>query len=343
VCIVVCLRASGLLVTDHTIPRLHKREVFGVFAAAVVAASLTGFVAVDILANNTTEARANPTNQGCNGYIELCPQPLNQSVWPASHNAMASSAYDFIGAEHAITIPEQLNAGARFLMIDAYYGYEDNGLVRTNLAGGVDRAQLRKEQGEEAVRELNRLGAFTGAADTSGKKQDVYLCHSYCELGAIPATQTFRDVDDFLSRNLTDVVVLDVEDYVKPKDLKRALVESGLWRRVWRRSPNQLGWPTLLDLVTPKNKNADENPRRVILMSEKHADVYPWLISTYDVAQETPFTFSSIADFNCLPKRGGTDKSFFIVNHSLDAGGLPDPVQADTINSRKVLTARLKQ
>jgi hypothetical protein len=71
--------------------------------------------------------------------------------------------------------------------------------------------------------------------------------------------------------------------------------------------------------------------------------VYPWLISTYDVAQETPFTFSSIADFNCLPKRGGTDKSFFIVNHSLDAGGLPDPVQADTINSRKVLTARLKQ
>jgi hypothetical protein len=341
--IVVCLRASGLLVTDHTIPRLHKREVFGVFAALVVASLLTGTVAVELLASNTSEPRANPSNQGCNGYIELCPEPINQIVWPASHNAMASSAYNFLGAEHAITIPEQLNAGARFLMIDAYYGYDDNGLVRTNLAGGVNRAQLRKERGAEAVRELDRLGALTGVADTSGKKQDVYLCHSYCELGAVKATDIFHDVDTYLSQNLTDVVVLDVEDYVQPKDLKRALVESGLWRRVWKRTPQQTGWPTLLDLVTPKHKGDDENPRRVIMMSEKHADEYPWLLSTYEVSQETPFTYASIAQFDCLPMRGGTDKSFFIVNHSLDAGGIPDPVQANTINSRKVLTARLQQ
>ena len=134
--IVVCLRASGLLVTDHTIPKLHKRELVGVFAAILGAGAFTAFVAVGILASNTDQPRANPTNEGCNGYIELCAQPLNQIVWPASHNAMSSSAYNFLGAEHTITIPEQLNAGARFLMIDAYYGYDDNGLVRTNLAGG---------------------------------------------------------------------------------------------------------------------------------------------------------------------------------------------------------------
>ena len=102
---------------------------------------------------------ANPRTSGCNGYIELCLQPIDQVVWPASHNAMSSSAYNFLGAEHTITIPEQLNAGARFLMLDAYYGYDDNGIVRTNLAGGVDRKKLEKERGPDAVRR-----AATGSA-----------------------------------------------------------------------------------------------------------------------------------------------------------------------------------
>lgn len=339
--IVVCLRASGLLVTDHTIPKLHKRQLVGVAAAILAAGAFTAFVAVGILASNTDQPRANPTNQGCNGYIELCAQALNQIVWPASHNAMSSSAYNFLGAEHTITIPEQLNAGARFLMIDAYYGYDDNGLVRTNLAGGVNRDQLRKERGDEAVHELDRLGALTGVADTSGKKQDVYFCHDLCELGAIPASQVFRDLDGFLSRNLTDVVVIDVEDYVKPKDLKRALVEAGLFDRVWKPSPNEFGWPSLNRMVQPR-RGTDENPRRLIVMSEKHAGEASWLLGAYDVSQESPYTFSSISQFNCKPNRGGDDKSFFIVNHWLRPDGPPDPVEAAKVNSKKVLTARLQ-
>jgi hypothetical protein len=341
--IVVCLRASGLLVTDHSIPRMHMRQVVGVFAAVVVAGLFTAFVAVQIVANNTTQPSANPSNQGCNGYIELCPEPLNQVVWPASHNAMSSAAYDFLGAEHTLTIPEQLDAGVRFLMIDAYYGYDDNGLVRTNLAGGVNREQLRQERGDAAVRELDRLGALTGVADTSGKKQDVYFCHDFCELGAISSKQVFNDVDAFLTRNLTDVVVLDVEDYVQPKDLKRALIEGGLWDRVWKPSPKQIGWPSLRQMVEPKQKGDDENPQRVIMMSEKHGGEAPWLLGAYDVSQESPFTYSSISQFNCNPNRGGTDKSFFIVNHWLRPNGPPDPVEASKVNSRKVLTQRLQQ
>jgi hypothetical protein len=41
-------------------------------------------------------------------------------------------------------------------------------------------------------------------------------------------------VADFLDRNLTDVVILDVEDYVKPKDLKKALIDADLFDRVLR-------------------------------------------------------------------------------------------------------------
>jgi hypothetical protein len=229
-------------------------------------------------------------------------------------------------------------------MIDAYYGYDDNGLVRTNLAGGANRDLLRAERGDAAVQELDRLGALTGVADTSGKKQDVYFCHDFCELGAIPSKQVFNDVDAFLSRNLTDVVVMDIEDYVQPKDLKRALIDGGLWDRVWKPSPRQLGWPTLDQMVTPENENDHENPRRLIVTSEKHAGEAKWLIGTYEVSGETTYDVpTSVSQYNCNPKRGGTDKSFLIINHWLKSNGPPDPVAANKTNSRKVLTQRFQQ
>jgi hypothetical protein len=255
---------------------------------------------------------------------------------------MSSSAYNFFGAEHTITIGEQLNAGARVLMLDAYYGYDDDGLVRTNLAGGVDKKQVRAESGEDAVRELDRLGALTGAADLSRKKQDVYFCHGYCELGAVKASDALGEVRDFLDRNLTDVVILDFEDYVQPKDIKRALVDAGIFDRVYRRKPNATGWPSLHEMIVPEDSDADESRRRLIVMSEKHPDPPPWLISTYSVSEETPFSFKSPKDFNCKPARGKTGKDFMIVNHWVDSGA-PDPTQADSINSTKTLTRRLEQ
>jgi hypothetical protein len=98
-------------------------------------------------------------------------------------------------------------------------------------------------------------------------------------------------------------------------------------------------------MVTPKKnaKNQDENPRRLIMMSEKHAGEAPWLLGAYDVSQETPFTFNAISQFNCKSNRGGTDKGYFIVNHWLRPDGPPDPVEAAKVNSRKVLTQRLQQ
>src|SRR5262245_36464432 len=236
---------------------------------------------------------------------------VNQVVWPASHNAMSSSAYDFFGAEHTLTIPEQLNAGARFFMIDAYYGYNDDGLVRTNLAGGVDRKQLEAERGEDAVRELNRLGALTGAASTSKSKQDIYFCHNLCELGAVSADEVLGDVGDFLDQNLNDVVILDVEDYVRPRDFRNELRDAGLLDNVWRpKVPGE--WPSLLDMVQPA-KGQDQKHRRLIVMFEKHKSPYKWLLNTYKVSEETPFGFASPNKFNCAPNRGGTGKGFFIV------------------------------
>jgi hypothetical protein len=114
---------------------------------------------------------------------------------------------------------------------------------------------------------------------------------------------------------------------------------------VYKPSPTQIGWPNLYAMVVPKTKaqkKLGENPRRLVVMSEKHGGVYPWLMGAYDVAQESPYTFTSISQFNCNPNRGGTDKSFFILNHWLRPDGPPDPVAAAKVNSQKVLTARMQ-
>ena len=108
----------------------------------------------------------------------------------------------------------------KVLLLDAYYGYQDHGIVRTNLAGGVDRSTLNADIGAEGVDELNRLGALTGTVDTSGKKQDLYFCHDYCELGAVKAVSVLKEIKAYLDRNPTDVLMLDFEDYVQPADLR---------------------------------------------------------------------------------------------------------------------------
>jgi hypothetical protein len=339
--VVVCLRAAGVLTTDHTIRPLRRRWLAVV--AGAMAFALFGSVAMvaSIASATTSEPRADELRSGCNGDFELCAQPPDQIVWPAAHNAMSSSAYDFFSAEHTITVADQLNAGARFLMLDVYYGYDDHGIVRTNLAGGVDRAELEKERGKEAVDALDRLGALTGTADTSGKRQDVYLCHDFCELGAVKAVDVFREIDRFLDRNLTDMVVLDFEDYVRPEDLRGALVESGLWDRVRTVTPTELHTvPLGYLLAAPKGER--ENPRRVVTVSEKHGKRYAWLPATYSLFQETPFTFSRIGGFSCAPNRGGDGKSMFLVNHWLRPDGPPDPSEAAKVNSRRTLLERFR-
>ncbi len=228
-------------------------------------------------------------------------------------------------------------------MLDVYYGYDDNGLVRTNLAGGVDRATLEKERGKDAVRALDRMGALTGTADTSGEKQDLYFCHDFCELGAVPVADVFAEIKDFLDRNLTEVVILDFEDYVKPKDLRAALDDAGLGPRLAKLDRDTPSTTTMLDLVKPKREKDDQKQRRLIPLSEKHGDANTWLDSTYDLYQETPFTFPEIKNFTCGPKRGTADNPLFLINHWLRPDGPPDPAKAGTVNSRQTLTERFQK
>jgi hypothetical protein len=169
----------------------------------------------------------------------------------------------------------------------------------------------------------------------------VYLCHILCELGAVKASDVFSQINDFLSANLTDVIMLDVEDYIRPADLKAALEEGGLWDRVYTVDPSK-PLPTLAQMVTSA-PGQDENPRRLIVVSENNAHKVPWLTGAYDLMQETPFTFKSVGEFNCDQNRGSPDNPMFLLNHWLRESGPPDPVSAARVNSTAVLTQRIEQ
>jgi hypothetical protein len=341
VAFVVILGMLGVIAPGQRNRPVRKRQIGAVVAAMVGCIVLTTAATATAVVITNQPGKANPRADGCNGSIEVCLEPLNQVVFAGSHNSMSSSAYNFFGAEHTVSIPEQLNLGARALLIDAYYGYKDNGIVRTNLAGGANRADIQREFGNDAVKELDRLGALTGTADTSGKKNDIYLCHDYCELGAIKASTVFSQINDFLNRNVTDVIILDVEDYVQPADLEKALKAGHLWDRVYTPDLTK-PLPTMLDLVNPIGGKI-ERKQRVIVTSENHADAAPWLIGSYDLMQETPYTFTAINQFNCQPNRGASTNPMLLVNHWLRPNGPPDPGEASEVNSSATLTARMQQ
>ena len=155
------------------------------------------------------------------------------------------------------------------------------------------------------------------------------------------AREILGNIRDFLDQNLTDVVIIDIEDYVKPKDFKQALIDANLFDQVW--TPKKPGkWPTLLNMVVPRIASRAEQ-QRLIVMIEKNKSPYKWLLNTYKVSEETNFFYKSAAKFDCAPKRGGTGKSFFIVNHWINTGGIPDPVEAAKTNSEATLTKRVQQ
>jgi hypothetical protein len=59
-------------------------------------------------------------------------------------------------------------------------------------------------------------------------ERGLYLCHSFCELGATPLADALGDLRDFLVRNPGEVVVVINEDYVRPEDFVAAVTDAGL-------------------------------------------------------------------------------------------------------------------
>jgi hypothetical protein len=221
----------------------------------------------------------------------------------------------------------------RALLIDTHYGYATSRGVLTDLQGHSLAARAG-DAADQVVAVAERLRERIAGAP-SGKRA-IYLCHTFCELGATPALDALRAVERFLVLHPDEVVLLSIQDETSAADTAELIRKSGLVDEVYR-GPARRPWPTLRELI-------DRDQRLVVLAENDHGGP-SWLLAQPKVMQETPYHFRTeaalAAPASCDPNRGGTAGSLLLVNHWVDTSPAPRVSIAKRVNARDFLAPRL--
>ena len=109
----------------------------------------------------------------------------------------------------------------------------------------------------------------------------MFLCHTFCELGATPLATGLGDIKRFLVTHPDEVMVVINQDYVTPEDFVKAIGDAGLTQYVFK-DLDKPTWPTLRQMI--------ETNQRLVLLAENHAGAAPWYQLAYKrLTEETPF------------------------------------------------------
>jgi hypothetical protein len=316
--------------------------IVGIAALAVVGAGL--FVSFGAASDDEPEVVAGE----CNGSESLCERTLGEVAFPATHNAMsAADNPGWLFAQQESAIPDQLADGIRGLLIDTHYGQKtESGEVKTDLSeiGSGERQAYEAEIGTEALDAALRTRDRIVNSPTVEDRQ-IYLCHRFCELGAIPLEGTLRQIRDFVAANPNEVVVIVNEDYISPEDFAAAVEDSGLIDYVYKGAVGET-LPTLEEMI--------DRGERVLMLAENDAGdgSISWYHLAYDaLLQETPFKFKTPAaltkparlNASCEPNRGPSDAPLFLINHWVDTSPTPLPSNAAKVNARQPLHKRIRR
>jgi len=258
----------------------------------------------------------------CNGSAALCTRSLGDVAFATAHNAMASTADGFVPPNQGRTIAQQLRDGIRGFQIDVYPGSRRDGRVYTDLEGSLDTRAVDLPARYLTI--ATRLHRSLGAPP-AGTPTDVYLCHTFCELGATKFVDVSHDLRAFLDRHPHDVLVAVIEDYVSPERIRDVLRAADLERELLP-VPVDAPLPTLGDMIR------DDHRLLVMLENGDGGSTMPNAFA--GLVQETPFTFLQASALrgspSCVPNRGGTTGPIFQFNHWVTPAG---PRRATLVNS----------
>lgn len=270
----------------------------------------------------------------CNGAVELCERPLNRVVFPGAHNAMGSAMNpEWLFHNQNLDIPSLLDRGVRAFLLDPYLGNRLGEHVKTDF---------------DAVPHANRkiaevIGPDAWAAGMRVREQlvgepgpsDIYLCHGFCELGAVLMVPVLRSVVEFLVTHPGEVIIIDFEDYAPPANIAAAFQESGLLEYVYQ-GPLEPTWPTLGEMVASGG--------RVLVLGEYNVAGVPWMHLAWEgLMAETPYTFPTPDAFSCRPNRGTPRGELFLINHWIETTPTPRPSNAQIVNQQDVIVRRVQQ
>ncbi len=310
--------------------------------AAVVVVLAVAVVSAGLVVTTTRAARqaAAEGQRKCNGDAANCDVTLAEMTLPGSHNAMSSTLYPgWLFAEQVETIKGQLDAGVRALLIDTHYGVPSSSRMPGSNTPVVltDRAaELTQPTGEDfdpaIAQRASQLAARAPAK--AGATRQIYLCHNYCEMGAVSFASVLGDVKNFMDTHPDEVVMLIIQDATTPADTAAAITKSGLAERAFTLVPGQ-PLPTLGEMI-------DQGKPLLVFAEQGGAGAPPWYQKAYSWFQETRYDFKSTDAFTCEPNRGPPDAPLFLVNHWVSESP-PDPSVAAKANDKSLLDARLTQ
>ena len=316
---------------------------FGV--AGLVVGAAVGLAVGFALVTNRSEKPVFELH-ACNGSAELCDRTLAQVAFPATHNSMsAADNRGWLFAQHERGIAAQLEAGIRGLLVDTHYGVEtDEGVYTVLQPGSTSRLKLDGPLGDRFVQTAERLRTRIGYR--GGGRQDVYLCHGFCELGAVRATTALSKIRDYLVKHPSEVVLLSVENDIDLEGTTRAFEESGLSDLAWDRPVRPDSLPTLREMIEADRRVLVLVWQRGPLRRQKFGEV-PWLHRQFDVVQETPYEFKTVRDLqaleSCRPNEGAPTSPLFLLNHWVDTSPYFLPRNARRMNAYEPLLNRARQ
>jgi hypothetical protein len=312
-------------------PRQRRRLLAPAIAAVVIAG------AIAVFAGTGGVTTAAPVRGGCNGHAELCDRSLEDVALAATHNSMSVPLPGWYSAMQEAPIADQLNDGIRGLLIDTHYADRlPNGNLRTYFGTRAEEHAAAAQDGvspeavDAALRLRDRLG-FAGKGE-----RGMYLCHTFCELGATALEPVLRDLHTFLISHPDDVVVVINQDYVKAVDV------VGLGELAYRGPVDH--WPTLREMI--------DSDQRIVFLAENHAGAAPWYHLAYErITMETPFGFSRPEQLtapgtlaaSCRQNRGPAEAPIFLVNHWITTDPVPLPSNAAKVNAYDPLLARMRE
>jgi hypothetical protein len=314
-------------------PRTKRLAGAGALIVVVAVAVAVGAAFLALRGSGTT-----PGSVECNGAPTLCGFRLDEVSLATTHNSMNDAEDAFAYPNQQRGIEAQLGDGVRGFLVDAYLGSVrmagNQQIVYTDLSDRRLR-KLLKSTGSEPARHARRLREQAGppAADAP---REVYLCHQFCELGAVRFSEVVGVLQHFLDEHRGEVVVVVIQDELAAEELVPVIEDGGLDPYLATIDPS-LPLPTLGSMV--------ESGRRLVIGLEK-GDLGPAIPNVYadGLIQEVPYDYSSVAELededSCGPQRGHDDAPLFLLNHWVSP---PSSEVAAEANAEDVLLSRAER
>jgi hypothetical protein len=252
-------------------------------------------------------ARASTVESRCNGSARLCTLSLGAVAFATTHNSMASRVDGFVPPNQGRSIKQQLRHGIRGFQIDVYEGVPRKGRVWTDLSRSLETTAADLPRAVVATATLihQRLGA-----PPPGTPTEVYLCHTFCELGATKLSTVARQFRTFLDDHPHAVLAFVIEDYVEPERIREVFDAAGLGSELTAVVPGG-ALPTLGAMIAAGHR---------MFVSLENGDGGPTMPNAFtELVEETPFTFTRTAALSnvasCDPNRGTVGSPIFQLNH----------------------------